>query len=132
MYITPWTFYWYWLSTKLHWTKTKTILRTFLHFLFCLLTFLCCHIMSLFQAFVFLAYIQILFWALNNYVNVNMSRRSCCWFFMFFMMYFIYILEYMTLNKTHLVIQMHHSTLELLFLVYCFCTAVLYISTRNK
>ena len=43
-----------------------------------------------------------------------------------------YNLEYLKQNKNHLVIQIHHSKLELVFLVYCFYTVSLYFSTCNK
>ena len=35
-------------------------------------------------------------------------------------------LEYLAHNKNHLVIQTHHSMLELLFLIYSFYTVFLY------
>ena len=47
-----------------------------------------------------------------------------------FLKYTLYILEYLTLNKNHQVIQTHE--LELLYWVYCFCSVVLYFSTCNK
>ena len=40
----------------------------------------------------------------------------------------MYNVEYLTLNRNPQVIQTHHSRLELLFWVHCFCTVVLFFS----
>ena len=61
-----------------------------------------------------------------NSIDVNMNRRNCCWCFVFFLWYIQFNLEYLTLNKNHLAIQIHHSTLDLLFLVHNFYTVFLY------
>ena len=60
-------FCWYWLCTKLHYTKTTSNtlrLGIFSAFLFCLLIFLCYQIISWFQLLVIITYIHILFWTL--------------------------------------------------------------------
>ena len=41
-------------------------------------------------------------------------------------------LKCLTLNKNHQVIHTYHSTLEILFWVYCFCTVALCFSTCIK
>ena len=47
-------------------------------------------------------------------------------------LYIQYNLEYVIQNKNHLTIQIHHSMVELLFLVYCSYTIFLYFSMWDK
>ena len=69
-----------------------------------------------------------------------MHKRSCFWKLFgservnvsWFLWCIRYSLECLTLHKNRQAIQTHHSTLELLFWVYCYYTALLYISRCNK
>ena len=70
------------VDTKLHWTKitsSASKLGTFSPFFCFVFFFFVLKIISLFQEFVVLAYIHLLFETLIYYsIDVNMNRRNCC------------------------------------------------------
>ena len=80
---------------------------------------------SLDLPFILITNLLLFYWFKYEYEDLLLIFHVFLW-------YIQYNLEYLTQNKNNLVIQFHNFTSELLFLVYCFCTALLYFSTCNK